>query len=143
MIHRLENWRHISRKKITLMFESCGIVWAVLLSINIMMVFLIRQYCLFSFESQSSNIALVIHVLLLDLYSTNFRLMFLKQRGLADFPIINRGNFSLPSIFDPINIVTLCLLWFLPVHFSFLKLKLLSGWNTFVDIEKKGQACQH
>ncbi|KAJ8881205.1 hypothetical protein PR048_017678, partial [Dryococelus australis] len=73
------------------------------------------------------DISYVIHAFLFASYSTGLVFTFLKHLGLADFPILNNGNFSEPSIFASTKSVTQSLLSLPPLQLSPLKVVVLSG----------------
>ena len=79
------------------------------------------------FLNQPSNIEDVIHALLFASYTIGRCCMLQKHLGDLNFPIINKGHFSVPSMFAQTSTVILSLLFFPPVQVSPAAACVLSG----------------
>ena len=75
------------------------------------------QFYLSSFLTQSSKIDPAIHALEFALYSVSSVLMFFRHLGFLNFPMMMRGNFSVPLILAATSKVIRSLGTFTPVPF--------------------------
>ena len=74
-----------------------------------------------------SNIEDLIHALLFTSYTVGRCCMLRKHLGDSNFPITNKGRFSVPSMFAQTSTVILSLLFFQPVQVSLAAACVLSG----------------